>query len=289
MTLIPSHYLDAVAVLEDGNETRQEFSPTATATLLGYVDPDQSGVQEGSTRFDVFLATNRHVIEGRDRLWIRFNQGSGSKRFLLEVKEQDGSDVFVASSEFDVAVSSLDTDSLKAAGAVFSVLPDQAFLDLAGIESLRVAGGDDVFVLGFPMGLAGTERNYAVVRGGVVARVDREIINESKGFLVDCAVYPGNSGGPVILKPEPVSLVDQEPRSKVHVIGIVSGYLPYTDTAVSQQTGHPRITFQENSGLANVVPFDAINPLIAELKERTAQPAGTETVPDEEGDSPGEN
>ena len=40
------------------------------------------------------------------------------------------------------------------------------------------------------------------------------------------------------------------------LLGIVSSYIPYADVAVSRQTGRPRITFEENSGLAKVVPID---------------------------------
>ena len=282
MTLIPAHYLDAVGVIEDHLHATDEFVPVATGTLLGYEDPDQSGVPEDQTRYDVYLATNRHVIEGKTQLWIRFNQGAGSGRFPIGVKNEHGADVFALNEQFDIAVCGLDAQALRDGGAVFSVLPDHAFLDISGIDALGVAGGDDVFVLGFPMGLAGTERKYAVVRSGVIARVDQEVVRETGSFLIDCAVYPGNSGGPVILRPEPVSLSGLEPRTKVHVVGIVSGYVPYTDTAVSQQTGQPRITFQENSGLANVVPFDPINDLVAQLKEKVKSEPGTETIADDE-------
>jgi len=44
-----------------------------------------------------------------------------------------------------------------------------------------------------------------------------------------------------------------------YVIGIVQGYLPYEDVAVSTQTKRPRVIFQENSGLAVVHPIDCID------------------------------
>lgn len=39
----------------------------------------------------------------------------------------------------------------------------------------------------------------------------------------------------------------------------LSSYLPYQEIAVSQQTGRPRMIFEENSGLGVVVPCDIIN------------------------------
>ena len=73
---------------------------------------------------------------------------------------------------------------------------------------------------------------------------------------------PGNSGGPVFAKPVFVSYGDK-PRIDSKLIGMVSGYLPYRDTAYSRQTGRPKIVFEENSGLAEVVPIDAIQKTIS--------------------------
>lgn len=249
----------------------------ATGTLLGYEDADQTNAPDGQTTFSLYLVTNRHVIDGKSHLWIRFNQGAGSQRFRVGMTRDDGSPIFSVSDQFDVAVTAINGEALRHAGADFSVLPDHAVLDLDGIQSLGVAGGDDVFVLGFPMGIAGRECKYAIVRSGVIGRVDGEIVENTGGFLIDCPVYPGNSGGRVVLRPEPFSLKGLETHRNVHVIGIVSGYLPYVDSAISQQTGETRITFQENSGLATVVPIDAIHELVEPL-QRQQQLDNSETL-----------
>ena len=47
-----------------------------------------------------------------------------------------------------------------------------------------------------------------------------------------------------------------------YLLGIVYQFLPYTDTAYSRQTNRPRITFEENSGLASVIPADYIEETI---------------------------
>lgn len=61
--------------------------------------------------------------------------------------------------------------------------------------------GNEVFVLGFPLGLAGESRNYTIVRQGIVARIHDWYDDEAKVFLVDASIFPGNSGGPVLAKP----------------------------------------------------------------------------------------
>ena len=279
MTLVPEKFFDAVAVLEDGQE-ESTISPVATGTILGFAVSDQSDVPEGQTRYNLFLVTNRHVVEGgSDGLWIRFNQGVGSKRFWLDMKKPNGDDCFVLGDPFDVAVCVLNGGALSEGGAEYGVIPDNGFLDLDAMEKQQVGGGDDVFVLGFPMGLAGTERKYAIARSGAIARVDREIVSETGSYLIDCTVFPGNSGGPVLLRPEPVALQGRKPRNKVHLIGIVSGYVPYSDVATSQQTGRPRVTFEENSGLATVVPLDAVIDLVDELKALSGTATDTVTDP----------
>ena len=67
-------------------------------------------------------------------------------------------------------------------------------------------------------------------------------------------------------------------QDKAYLIGVVRAYVPYTDVAVSQQTGQLRMVLQENSGLAEVIPIDAVNETImasraAVAKGRAAAPA----------------
>ena len=71
-------------------------------------------------------------------------------------------------------------------------------------------------------------------------------------------IFPGNSGGPVVNKPEIISVEGTNSVPSPYLIGIVASYLTYTDTAVSKQTGQSRVVFEENSGLAVVIPADYI-------------------------------
>src|SRR3990172_1553482 len=78
----------------------------------------------------------------------------------------------------------------------------------------------------------------------------------------DTAQFPGNSGGPVIIEPSAGSIEGTKPITGSYLIGIVSGYLPYQDIAISAQTRRPRIVFEENSGLASVHPVDFVSQTI---------------------------
>jgi hypothetical protein len=58
-------------------------------------------------------------------------------------------------------------------------------------------------------------------------------------------------------------------------MGVVSGYVPYIDVAVSPQTGKTRITFEENSGLSAAYPVDYIEETIHDLRQVSGEPTET--------------
>jgi S1-C subfamily serine protease len=124
--------------------------------------------------------------------------------------------------------------------------------------------GDGAYALGFPMGLVGEERNFVIVRQGSIARIRDALAGFSKEILVDVAIFPGNSGGPVVTKPEIAAIQGTLAQTTAYLLGVVKGYIPYLDVAISTQTKKPRIIFEENSGLAAVIPIDYVIEAIME-------------------------
>jgi hypothetical protein len=123
----------------------------------------------------------------------------------------------------------------------------------------NIVEGDDIFFLGFPLGIASEKKVSPLVRGGMIS-----LKREDRTFLIDATVFPGNSGSPVFLKP---SVVDFSKRqigveTPAKFLGIISGYLPYVDAAISPQTGRTRISFEENSGLAVVHSADLVTEIL---------------------------
>jgi hypothetical protein len=112
--------------------------------------------------------------------------------------------------------------SLKLESGFFA--SDQHSFTKSQLSDAGVSAGDGVFVLGFPMGLAGENRNYAIVRQGSIARISEYLDGKTKSFLIDLFVFPGNSGGPVILKPEINSIQGTKSNSKAMLVGVVEGY-----------------------------------------------------------------
>ena len=222
--------------------------------------------EHGTQLYYYFLVTNRHVVDrGSDsgaieKPMARFNLSTGSATQPYPI----GGWVSHPGT-LDVAVALLNAPAFVESGIDYQVftcdkdvLTKQQILEETGIRE-----GCGVYVLGFPLELAGKERNYVVARQGILARVQDWLRGDENTFLIDASIFPGNSGGPVLTEPEIVSVGGYKPYGKSSLVGIVASYVPYNDVAISQQTGQPRVIFQENSGLGRVIPVDAIQETVA--------------------------
>jgi S1-C subfamily serine protease len=161
---------------------------------------------------------------------------------------------------------------------------DQHALNTAALTGTGASEGDAAYVLGFPMGLVGEQRNAVIVRSGAIARIRDVLAGKGNQFLVDASIFPGNSGGPVVTPPEIVAIQGTKAHGNAGLIGIVRAYVPYRDEAVSRQTGMTRVIFEENSGLAAVHPVDCIEQTIAAHRESLKpQPVQTTSAPEGDG------
>lgn len=122
---------------------------------------------------------------------------------------------------------------------------DQKMIKSLGEDDL----GDTISYFGFPLG-TGASIEYphqSLVRSGIISQ-----ISDKNSFIVEANVFPGSSGSPVI----------QNANTNPKIIGIITSYIPYRDSAISSQTGKLRVIFEENSGLALVIKSEYISDLI---------------------------
>jgi len=301
-TLIPQFYIDCVVALGRKDlipgpprpSLVTPLTPAPPPASYGPWIPEASGflygkfvkkADEQHNTYSVYLVTNRHVIEEHDEfakggpLWVRFNSTSaGSAReYDIPLRDAQGKPVwhFHPNASVDIAVILINPEFLKSQGARFAYFrADDELLTRAKAKELGLSEGDGVYVLGFPMGLtAGRQKDYVIVRQGSIARV-RDVLDspEPGTFLIDSFIFPGNSGGPVVLRPEVVS-VGGQPINKAYLLGVVKSYLPYTDYAISPQTKRVRVSFEENAGLAEVIPSEYIEEAIADYEKQVSIPA----------------
>jgi S1-C subfamily serine protease len=274
MALLPPSDLDSVVSI--GTQEGEKFRPLATGFLVGFLTGEKN--DKGEQLYRIFLVTNRHVFVGKREVLLRFNLSEKGSRIYNLVLEDDSGRRWTPhpNEKVDIAVIPINVRLLEKDEIKFSFLPEDRMAFLETIRREGISQGDGVFVLGFPMGLAGEEKNFVVVRNGIIARLDDEIVNREFYFLIDSMVYPGNSGGPVILKPELAGIEGTKAVNRAYLLGVVSRYMPYREIAVSPQTGEPRIIFMENSGLAGVVPMDFVKETVKPLMPlQTANRVGT--------------
>ena len=120
---------------------------------------------------------------------------------------------------------------------------------------------NDVFLFGYPssIGIKDIPQiNYdrPLLRKGIVAGVNLD----RNSIIIDAAVYPGNSGGPV-LQAEPY-----EGGINFYLIGLVSELVPYAEKWIKTRYGTSYTEFS-NSGYAVVVPCDFILELLKDSEK----------------------
>jgi len=275
--LLPPGFLNCVVALgteqqvsENGQSPHPQWQTEGTGFFYGYLvknDPDPKKRQ-----YEIYLVTAKHVVQGHSTqlgdLFVRVNPNASSspgEQFLIQFQSLAGTDgwFFHPDQSIDLAAVRINAPMLRERGLLFDFFAnDQHVANTEKLKSIQVVAGDGVFVLGFPMNLAGAQRNYVIVRQGIIARISEMLDHASQYFLIDSFVFPGNSGSPVVLKPELSFIEGTKGQPTAYLIGIVLSYIPYMDVAVSLQTQHPRVIFEENSGLAEVLPTNYIDEAI---------------------------
>lgn len=137
------------------------------------------------------------------------------------------------------------------------VIPDDAFLSSDNFYEIF-----DIFFLSYQPGIAIQKKISPIIRTGTIS-----LMNQDNTFYVDAAVFPGNSGSPVFINPSAIRSGEKgftigRDTLGGKFIGIIGEYLPYQEVAVSNQTGRPRVVFEENTGLSRVWSVSFIHDII---------------------------
>ena len=131
-------------------------------------------------------------------------------------------------------------------------------VDVSTVKTFNdVMVANEVFIFGYPTSLGIKEIpqiDYLkpLLRKGIVAGKNEV----KKTIILDCPIYPGNSGGPVLE-------VDRvEPfRVSFRVIGMVTQFVPFAEKWVSQPHGYSNLSIS-NSGYSIVIPMDVVFELL---------------------------
>lgn len=281
--LIPPFFLSSVVAIgthqlqQEVGGVSQHWFTEGTGFFYGYLVHDDKDPTKKI--YMTYLVTAAHVIRGHAK---SCQQVSIEERLRCQSNtliRLDAAKATDPAREFQIPISSwfYSSDPSVDLAAVPIPMPwikdngfqssffssDDHAATKAQLQAIGASEGDGVFILGFPMNLAGEQKNYVIARQGAIARVSELLEGASKTFMVNSFVFPGNSGGPVVLRPEIVAIDGTKANAKALLIGVVLSYQPYVDVAVSGPTKQPRVVFEENSGLANILPIDNVNDLLS--------------------------
>ena len=112
------------------------------------------------------------------------------------------------------------------------------------------------------MGLVNIKSTTPICRMGCIARIDKAEITETKNILLDIQNFPGNSGSPIITRPELSAIGGTKAFNKSTLIGIIHSYIPYQETLVNSQTEKIVEIRSENSGIAMANPVEFIREVV---------------------------
>lgn len=255
MALIPQAFFSAVVPV--GTVMADKLHWTGTGFFLMKKQPDE--------KYRLFLVTSRHLVEGQKDISILLED---SESHLNVVNLQISRDIEKRYSvhenkNVDLAVIGLD-------GGYFSKMKYRISpfeIDLASVSTsqyLEEGGspGSSAFIIGYPTGVVENESAMPIVRAGCIARMDPSEIERNGVFLVDIPCYPGNSGSPVLTKPEVVAMQGSKPFQKCALLGMINSPISFKEVQMDKKSGEIRQVKNENSGLARVIPVEYIREVL---------------------------
>ena len=257
MALIPSGYMKTIISL---GVSRQSFDHLGT----GFLYDHPLCTKDGKTHYRMFLVTNKHVVDA-GVTDVRFNQPRLGSLEVHSISSVTSGPWTTHPYGADVAVIPVLSPGPLTVGR--SVQDTEIFLGDVSTPSDEelptITEGIGVFLIGFPLGLIGDDHNYPIVRSGVIARIQDWLGGEEDTFLIDAPAFPGNSGGPVLVRPDTTALRNTAAVTQAFLIGMVSHSIHAREVAVSPQTGETRVAFVENTGLSRVVPINTVKETLA--------------------------
>lgn len=265
MAIIPDHYLNAVVSIGIGDKGPIRWIGTGFFVTRSIEDP---------TRGKPYLVSNKHVFGSFEKIVIRMKEaGKDSLRNMTAnlVDRTTKRPLYLThdQQDVDIAVLPLNAEVINNNNLEFpSFNIDEQAMTSSELRNNGVDEGSIIYMLGFPMGLVNQKSNLPLCRLGCIARMSETQINEEHNILVDIQNFPGNSGSPIILRPEFISVNKTKSLNKSVLVGIIHSYIPYRENLINSQTREIVEIKSENSGIANVHPVEYIREIIDKVQTK---------------------
>jgi hypothetical protein len=211
------------------------------------------------------LITAAHVLENMAgdhavlRLRQRTDAGEWEQRPITPRIRSGGHPLWIKHPDADIAVMYIGVPK----EATVRVLPMELLATDEDLAKYEIRPGDELRCLGYPRGYQSNQAGFPVLRSGKIASYPLLPTRDTKTFLFDFEIFPGNSGGPVYIV---------ETGARIHggamimntqfayIMGLVSQQAIHVDEFRSGQ--YERVTRGQPLGLAVVVHASLIREAI---------------------------
>jgi S1-C subfamily serine protease len=136
-------------------------------------------------------------------------------------------------------------------------------VDISTVKQFsQILVANDVFVFGYPASLGlkdipQIDYQKPLLRKGIVAGINESL----QTIILDCPIFPGNSGGPVLeVEEEGFELI-------FRVIGVVSQFVPIAETWLNTLFGYSNLSIG-NSGYSVATPMDFVLEMIKDMENK---------------------
>ena len=249
-------HLDTVVLLQ-GFDLKDRFCGTGTGFLC------HARHYHRRTRRFLFLVTNAHVVKhaGR-RIDVLFRPSGAEEAFVHSVTTRSGAGpgTWFTYRTDDIAALLLDPTHLPDEIQVRSFDVETDTLSIRELRRLGIAEGAEGRLVGFVERARRKRGEYPALRSVTLAEIPRRW-GLLTPLLVEGTMFPGSSGSPVILKPEPGfgDRPDTDPDGKL--IGITYAIGPPGGVKLPDGAVAP-IRIVETATLAHLVPVDPLRDLL---------------------------
>lgn len=180
------------------------------------------------------IVTNKHVIDGAKDITVRFHASNfNGEKINSQCEFVIPTDEFFMHPDKNVDLCAMPIARLYKMTEEDKIKPYYYGIRLQQIPNddklKNYIPTEDVIVVGYPNGLWDDLNNYPIFRKGTLATGPATNYKGQKEFLIDCAIYPGSSGSPVLSVKQLIHKETFEPFISVELLGVV--YATYQHTA----------------------------------------------------------
>lgn len=248
MSIIPKFFFDAVVAI--GVKVNNETNWIGTGFLVGRK-------AETSGLYTIYLITNNHIVENKTEIIVRFNRKDifDYRDYGIKLVEQN-TENYSKHNTADVIAVQISPNVLNNDNSEYDWFSlDKHALTIDQMQATDVVEGCLVYSLGFPINMIGDHRKTPICRLGCISRVSDLFDNKKNEYLIDLQAIPGNSGAPVINRPEETCIEGTTHNTSSNLIGIISGTIDYSEQCSDEKCLEEH---EKNSGIATVHTVDAI-------------------------------